>query len=58
MNVHTEAKERSPTDGGDEGAQSFPLSAYCCSPLQPLANQPKALAISERYDVITTTTFL
>jgi hypothetical protein len=33
---YAEATERSAMDGGDNGAQGFPLSAYYCIPLQLL----------------------
>jgi hypothetical protein len=42
----TKATERIPKD-----QRGFPLSAYCCTPLQPavtFANQPKTFVASER----------
>jgi hypothetical protein len=42
---YTEDTERSPMDGGDDYAQSYLLSAYCCIPIQP------CLAFVEKLEV-------
>jgi hypothetical protein len=35
MYIYTEVMERSPKDGGDDNAQGFYPSIYCCIPLKP-----------------------
>jgi len=42
MNGYIETRERRPC-GGDDGAQFFPVSAYCCMRLQIfwIVNQPR-----------------
>jgi len=47
MNGYTGTRERSPYGGGDDGAQFFPVSAYCMH-LQILwnVNQPKVCEAS------------
>lgn len=42
-NTNTTATGRSPTEGRPIGNQSFWLSAYCCTSLQPAMNQPQVL---------------
>jgi hypothetical protein len=48
---YTKATEWSPIESGDDSTRGFPLSAYCCTPLQPgvtYANQSEAFAASEK----------
>jgi hypothetical protein len=49
---YTDAEERRTTDGGDDKAKGFPLSAHCCIPLQPslvCVSEFKALVTSKVY---------
>jgi hypothetical protein len=43
--MYIQAVERIPMVGGDDGAQGFPLSAYCCVPMEL-----KALVLSKNYN--------
>jgi len=57
MNGYIETRERSPCGGGDDdGAQYFPVGAYCCMHLQILwlVNQPTVCDASrDCYMVVT-----
>lgn len=47
---NSEATERSLMDGGEHGAQGFPLFALGCTPLQPLANLIVSKTLLARQD--------
>jgi hypothetical protein len=56
MNGYTETRKRSLYGSGDDGAQFFPVSVYCCIHLQILwiVNQPKVCYASRDCHVVVT----
>lgn len=56
MNGYIETRERNPYGCGDDGAQFFPVSAYCYMHMQILwiVNQPKACDASRDCHMVVT----